>query len=631
MVVAISGPANISSIPAAFAKEQHEGVFLHDTENKGTRVVGFFAKGSNAARVVGADSGYYGGSGKPTRLHLVRGTAYAVAGVPKAAFFIASIERFEGAAATAAAPARPQGRDWFVRAGSTGGDGSKDKPFRDPFQALEKVQAGDSVHVAEGEYHGKMRVGRWKVETQYVALIGGYDASFTERAPWAHPTRLLCPADFKGTRGGYTLEGDADHTGCIVDGFVFDKKLNNNYGADGNLIDEFTDHSEHLWLVKPDCVVRNCIFLNGAEGAVIVANGQTLENNVFINHMNATIAIKNGHTTNPIVVRNNTILFSWERANRFGKGMGYGGEAISTVSAVRARIENNIIQFSDNNAIRFNTDPKDVTLTDNVFAQNLWSILYKTENIVDDGNFTQLGDFGLAKCTGNQLMVPGIPLDAQWFEVYLNRTAYVPGKVKMDDWNQVREIIGQPLLATGGSAGLGRAPAYDWKQALAMVPKNAQCKAGARPVSEAATFTGITRVTESHDYAETTWDVAKNGNAWAGLDGKRVALKCAVYRVDNQWKLDDIKKEEYECFHVVGPLGSDSGGQPLRLYAKRGTSVERMLSNAKLQERGVPDELHVVSGIARQNRAMVVEAACAGGRAEPWRPRQRRAVCPSGR
>ncbi len=609
MVVAISSAANISGIPATFKPDQHEGVFLHDTENKGVRVVGFFPKGTNAARVVGQDSGYYGGSGKPTRVHLVRGTAYVSTGYPKAAFFIDSIERYEGAPTAAAAPARPKGRDWFVRAGATGGDGSKEKPFRDPFQALEKVQAGDSIHVAGGEYHGKMRVGRWKVEAPYVALIGGYDAGFTERAPWANPTRLLCPADFKGTRGGYTIEGDADHTGCIIDGFVFDKRLNNNYGPDGNLIDQFTDHSEHLWLNKPECVVRNCIFLNGAEGAVIVANGQTLENNVFMNHMSATIAIRAGHTTTPIVIRNNTVLFSWERANRFGKGMGYGGEAITTVTGVRARIEGNIFQFSDNNAIRFNTDPKDVSLTDNVFAQNLWAILYKTENIVDDANFAQLADFGLAKCSGNQLMVPGIPIDAKWFDVYLNRTAYVPGKVTMDGWNQVRDILGQPMLATGGSAGEGRAPAYDWKLALSMVPKNPQCKAGARAAREAAQFSGIVREEVQHDYDETTWDVAKNADAWSALDGKRVALQCAIYRIDNQWKLDDIKKEEYECFQVVGPLGSDSGGQPLRLYVKRGTAVERTLRNAKMQERGVPDQLHVVSGVARQNRSMVVEAA----------------------
>lgn len=612
MLVAISTVANISTIPASYKKEDHSGIYLHDIEGKGVRVIGFFKKGTNAERLVDADQGNYRGRDKPSRVHLVRGTALAVPGVPKAAFCIDSIERFEDAApTTAAADARPRGRDWFVKAGATGGDGNKDKPFRDPFQALEKAQAGDSIHVAEGEYYGKLRGGRWKIECAYLALLGGYDPEFTERAPWSRPTRLVCPQDFKGTRGGYTIEGDGDHTGLIVDGFVFDKQWNNNYGPDGNLIDQFTDHSEHVRINRPGCVVRNCVFVNGAEGAVTAANGQTVENNVFMNHVSWTLALTAGHTTAPAIVRNNTMLFSWERANRFGKGMGYGGEAITTVSNVRAVIDNNIIQFSDNNAIRFNADAKDVKLTNNVFAQNLWSILYRTENIVDDATFAQLSDFGLAAATGNQLLVPGIPLDAKWFDVYLNRTALVPGKVKMDGWNQVREILGQPMIATGGTAGTGRAPAYDWKQAMAMLPKNAQCKAGARPFREVAKFTGVARVDASagQDYAETTWDVAKSADAWNALDGKRVALKIAVDRVDNQFFLEDVKKEEYECFTVVGPLGIDSGGQALRCYVKRGSTAERVLQKAKGSPRGVPDELHLLKGIARGRRTMVVEAA----------------------
>ena len=59
-----------------------------------------------------------------------------------------------------AASARPEGRDWFVRAGSTGGDGTREKPFRDPFQALEKAEGGDAIHVAGGDYFGKLRSGK---------------------------------------------------------------------------------------------------------------------------------------------------------------------------------------------------------------------------------------------------------------------------------------------------------------------------------------------------------------------------------------------------------------------------------------------------------------------------------------
>ena len=606
MVVAISSVANVNGLPANFKKEDYAGIYVHDAEGKDARIVGFCKKGTQAERVINADSGYYNGSGKPQRLHLVRGTAYTIQNVPKAGFLIESIERYEGAPTAAADKARPKGRDWFVKAGNMGGDGSKEKPFRDPFQALEKCQSGDTIHVAEGDYHGKLKLGRWKIELPYIALLGGYDANFNERAPWAHPTRLFCPADFKGTRGGVTLEGDGDHTGTVVDGFVFDKRLNNNYDKDKNLVDQDTDHSLQLTLNKPECVVRNCIFVNGGEGGIAVANGMLVENNLFMNHVDRAISIRSGHTTAPIVVRNNTILFNWERAGRFGRGQGYGGEGIAVESQVRATITGNIVQFSDNNAIRFNADAKDCRITDNVFAQNLWSIVYRTESIVDDKTFGMLGDFGFAASSGNQLLVPGIPVDAAWFNLYCNRTAYVPGKVTMDDWNKVREILGQPMLATGGQAGSCRAPAYDWQLCLQMVPKNPACKAGARPFQEAAKFTGIVREEVAYDYAETPWETAKNAASWAALDGKRVAIKVGVQRPDNSYKLDDVKKEEYDAYILCSPQGLD-GGLPMSSYVKKGTAAERGLRTAKMAERGAPDQLYLVCGIARANRTIVVE------------------------
>lgn len=544
----------------------------------------------------------------------MRGTAYATTGYPKAGFLIDSIERYEpstAANADAVADKRPKGRDWFVRAGNMGGDGSKDKPFRDPFQALEKCQSGDTIHIAEGDYHGKLKVGRWKIELPYIALLGGYDANFTERAPWAHPTRLYCPTEFKGTRGGVTLEGDGDYTGAIVDGFVFDKRTNNNYDQDHNLVDQDTDHSIQLRLERPECAVRNCIFVNGGEGGIQIANGMVVENNLFMNHVGAAIVVRGGHTTAPFALRNNTILFNWERAGRFGKGMGFGGEGIIVESQSRGSIEGNILEFNDNNAIRFNADPKDVRITDNVFAQNLWSILYRTENIIDDATFGMLGDFGFAASTGNRILTPGIPLDGKWFDLYLKRTAYVPGKVQMDDWNKVREILGEPMLATGGEAGSCRAPAYDWQQCLTMVPKNPECKAGARPFQSAAKFTGIVREEVLHEYAETPWATAKRADTWAALDGQRVAIKVGVQSANSNFQLDDIKKEDYDCYSIIGPEGID-GGLPMNCYVKRGSSAERVLRTAKMSDRGAPDQLYVLSGVARGKRTLVVEAAVKG-------------------
>src|SRR6476660_4771751 len=91
-----------------------------------------------------------------------------------------------------------QGRDWFVRAGSTGGDGSKEKPFKDPSQALDEVEPGDFIHVTKGVYHGKLESGNWVISTPNLTWLGGYNDDFTKRDPWHNPTELRFSEKFRG-------------------------------------------------------------------------------------------------------------------------------------------------------------------------------------------------------------------------------------------------------------------------------------------------------------------------------------------------------------------------------------------------------------------------------------------------
>jgi hypothetical protein len=203
-------------------------------------------------------------------------------------------------------------------------------------------------------------------------------------------------------------------------------------------------------------------------------------------------------------------------------------------------------------------------------------------------------------------MTAGIPLDEKWFNVYLNRTAYVPGKVLMDDWNHLREIIGQPVLATGGKGPTGMMFAYDWKKTLNLFPKNPKCKAGARASNQEVKFEGVERKEETHEYEESSWNVAKDRDTWDKVANKRVALKIAIRGTENVHKLDEVTKEEYHCFMVMSP--DDSDGLPMRCYVKRGTKYERVMRNAKWVTTGKPEETYIIKGIARQNRNMVVEA-----------------------
>lgn len=489
LVVAVSNTANVSGVPSPFKADESAGVYLHDQAGAGERIVGFYKKGSTAQRNAEAATGWYNGSGKPAKLYVVKGTAYAMQGMPKAGLFIDSFEAFD-ASASGTAAARPVGRDWFVRAGAQGGDGSKDKPFRDPWQALEKVQAGDQVHVAEGEYVGKMKTGRFKIGAPYVSFLGGYDAQFTERNPWKRPTRLLAPAEYKGRRDGYVVEGTDDHTGAIVDGFVFDRTTDNRYKPSGDLDYDNSEKLEHLWLSKGGCVVRNNLFVNGAEGAVRIASGNTLENNLFVNHHTRTVVVQRGVSDAPFVFRHNTVAFSWDL--RFGQGNGRNGHLLSVENGVRAVIDGNIFEFADNDAIRLMADPGDVELTNNTFNHNLWSnVMRPQENAtVDDKTFGNLKDFKFKKLAGNQVVSAGLPVDQKFLDAYLNRTAYVPGKVTMDDWNQLRELLGQPVLATGGKGPEGFAPNYPWQKALQLFPKNPKVTAGARAKDLPVSFAG---------------------------------------------------------------------------------------------------------------------------------------------
>src|SRR5205814_8689535 len=138
----------------------------------------------------------------------------------------------------------------------------------------------------------------------------------------------------------------------------------------------------------------------------------------------------------------------------------------------------------------------------------------------------------------NEILTAGVPVDEKFFNVYLNRTAYVPGKVTMDEWNQIREMLGQPVIATGGKGPEGFMPLYPWKSALTMVPKNPKCKAGARPAPQPVKFEGIERKEETFEYAESSWDAAMNRDSWDKLEKKRVSLKVSVGPPDDTYQLD---------------------------------------------------------------------------------------------
>ena len=474
MVVSLQGVANTVGVKDV-SPETHGAKFLEGRVGGGDRIVGVYKKGTNAERVF-EEAKYYGPLiGEAVELYLVRGTALVSGGYPKAAFMVESIERYEAAALT---PERPKGRDWYVRAEEKGGDGSKDKPFRDPYQALEKANAGDVIHVTAGEYGGKLKNGKWIVDKPWITLLGGYDREFTTRDPWERPSLLQWPADSKTTGQGYLVEGAGNHTGLIVDGFVFDHRTLNRYFPDGSLDQSTSEKSEHVWVSSPRVVIRNCVFVNGAMGSLRMSPAQTVENNIFVNQYSMAISVQGSGTalTPPTVIRNNTILMVWER--RYGTRAVSTGNGLQLQSDLKADIEGNIFQFIDNNAIYSGASENNLTLVDNAFSFNGWSNYRHEPKMIDDGNIAQLIDVGFKKVSGNVLANPNIPLEAPAFEAYILRASAEEGsKLKPEQWADLRKTAGVTPPAADTKPRF--APALDYKQAAKLFPRNPDVKAGA--------------------------------------------------------------------------------------------------------------------------------------------------------
>ncbi|MCP3098697.1 right-handed parallel beta-helix repeat-containing protein [Myxococcus sp. K15C18031901] len=472
VIVGAQGVANPDNGPVGTSRDTHKAVFLVDEKNE-ARTAGFFKKGTSIERSVDAIPNY--GSGPPRDLFVVRGTAHVRDSYPRYALVIESIEPFEKE--VAAAP-RPKGRDWFVRAGESGGDGSRERPFKDPFQALEKAERGDRILVAQGEYGGKLKSGKWVVDgKQYLALLGGWDRDFRRRDPWNTPSLLSWPSDSKTAPQGYLFEGAGDHTGLIVDGFVFDRRTLNHYDADGFLDLNNSPDDEHLRVFSPETVVRNCTFVNGAGAAVRMSNAVTFENNLVVNMVSDGLRVTGGFGTQPARIRDNTFLFIWNR-NRPHDGSSATGTGVALGGNVPAVLEGNVFQYIDNFAVRSSANPSEVVLTRNTFFRN-WATFRSTLGTppptVDEKSMHLLADLPFKKVEGNVVADGGFDVDPAFYASWFARTSRETSRFTAEEWSQVA-----PPPSTGtepAKAGLGRA--LDWRAAAKLFPKNAQVR-GAR-------------------------------------------------------------------------------------------------------------------------------------------------------
>lgn len=387
------------------------------------------------------------------------------------------------------------GADLFVSlgTGNNKNNGSRQAPLKNLWKALEIAETGDVIHLAEGNYPGKLKCGWFKMERP-VSIIGGYSADFAQRDPLKYLTMFQPKNENNDKKSGGSglLNLEFDKTmnapkgfSMVIDGLIFDDGFASSYhktkgkpagvetgmwlpppalGADDKFpsADRYLIFSTSASRAEGDIAIRNCAFINGSNIAVNLnwfKGKVNIDNNVFCN--NRIIAINVISSCNQPSVdwkcRNNTVLYTWTRLKNL-EDMGF---AIRTNANVTAEITKNIIGLNayagfDNtkSSGRF----KKTTLDDNVFFLNrqadcLITMSPSIANVMVDEFEDIEGTDGIESAEGN------IGYDnADFIAKYLDK-AYLEGFLTLNNTEKFED----GMLSSECTMFANR---YPWKEAL---------------------------------------------------------------------------------------------------------------------------------------------------------------------
>ena len=222
--------------------------------------------------------------------------------------------------------------------GSNSGDGTKEKPIKLLWKAMGKVEAGDTLHVAEGIYSGQKKSGTMpKIGVPTLTILGGYKTDWSARQPFEHLTIIAGTADRQADTAEVFFFDGAQGPGdrITIDGFCIDRGPGNYYSGAGpggpTMIEGHVDTSAWGYqainkkksgsdpaielLGKGSFTVRNNLIVNNPWWGISIKAGGTdeiiIENNLILGYQGRGIeAIAGGGWGKPkFVIRNNTVAF----------------------------------------------------------------------------------------------------------------------------------------------------------------------------------------------------------------------------------------------------------------------------------------------------------------------------------
>lgn len=268
-------------------------------------------------------------------------------------------------------------RDWYVSAKrGRGKKATKAKPAKDLGNILKKLQPGDTVHIAEGTYLGRGKVGSNKVLVP-VKIIGGYADDFSKRDPWGKH-RTILSGDNKSRN--YTpdpalfmdlMKYSGPASPIVVDGLIIDHGARNRYKTDkqlklvllanpktgqnpspslGGLVIRVSKSGKFDRGPRWQVTVQNNIVMNTHQNqAALSVSGYKgskikIHNNLVIQHSGTGIlcGTKYAGRSNfaSFDVSHNTVLFSWDSGMSQAFNLAFDRE-------VSARVTSNVLGFAD--------------------------------------------------------------------------------------------------------------------------------------------------------------------------------------------------------------------------------------------------------------------------------------------
>jgi hypothetical protein len=306
--------------------------------------------------------------------------------------------------------------DWYVSAArGKGKKGTMDKPAVDLSNIINKLEAGDTVHIAEGTYTGKGDCGYYEILVP-VSIIGGYSDDFSKRDPWgAHKTIFAGTVNTPNYKPKARLEidlmkyantnPDGAVTPILIDGIIVNHGFQNRYKTEKKQMIERLASPKKKENPTPDqgairvsvskcpmrapagshwdITVRNCVVVNSAptQGVINVAGYKgskvVIENNLTVNNTGVGIYAMgqyHGKDDFPVYeINNNTVLFTWKYD---AVASSFSGSSLKIDDDVLVTAKNNVFGFSDRVGI-LKKGAEPLLMVDNLIVGNVGCDYYE--------------------------------------------------------------------------------------------------------------------------------------------------------------------------------------------------------------------------------------------------------------